>query len=60
MSAVGEVAGADGRQRVSVVALRIPEEVTYVVTVRGGAEAAVAAEIIRTVRSGLGQSGRSG
>lgn len=55
VSAVGELTGSARRQRVSVVALRIPDQVTYVATVYGGAEAPATDQIIRTVRSGLGR-----
>jgi hypothetical protein len=54
VSAVGRVRGARGRQRVSSVALRVPDQVTYSVLVYGAADAAVADTIIRTLRTGVG------
>jgi hypothetical protein len=41
-------------------ALRVPDQVVYVATVYGAADARTADQIIRSIRSGLGQSGRSG
>ena len=60
VSAFGRVAGSPRRERVSVVALRVPDQVVYVATVYGAADARTADQIIRSIRSGLGQSGRSG
>lgn len=53
VSAVGRLRSARGRQRVSVVALKLPDEVTFAVTVFGGGDAATVDRIVASLRAGV-------